>query len=156
MQVTAGAAGGWVFQARRMEIGRALNFTSEVAILEAVREFVREATSPLAPSEVALYQMELVVVEAVTNVIEHAYAGCSGQPIALEIRAQGRLVELTLRDRGRSFDLVAHPDPDVAQRVAQGQRGGLGVFLMRQLLDNLALEREAGWNVMRMRFKLDP
>ena len=138
-----------------MVVERALHFSSEVAVLEAVREFVREATNPLEPSEASLYQLELVVVEAVTNVIEHAYGGAQGQPIELEIGSQGRVVHLTLRDRGEAFDLVTHLDPDVGQHLAQGRRGGLGVFLMRQLLEDLALSREEGWNVLRMRFRLE-
>lgn len=133
-------------------VERALTFTSEVLVLEAVRDFVREATLAVEPSEAALYRLQLVVVEAVTNVIEHAYEGEAGRPIELEIACQGRTVKMTLRDRGRPFDLVSHPDPDISGHLTQGQKGGLGVFLMRQLLEELSLQRENGWNVLRMRF----
>ncbi len=137
-------------------MAHALHFTSDVARLEEVREFVREATNGLRPSETSLFELQLVVVEAVTNVIEHAYEGAAGKPLFLEIECEGRDILLTLRDRGRPFDLGSHPDPDIARHVAGGNRGGLGVFLMRSLLADLALDREDGWNVLRMRFGLEP
>ena len=136
-------------------MANALHFTSDVARLEEVRQFVREATDGLRPSETSLFELQLVVVEAVTNVIEHAYQGIAGKPIFLEIECAGRDILLTLRDRGHPFDLGSHPDLDVARHVADGNRGGLGVFLMRRFLSDLALAREDGWNVMRMRFGLD-
>ncbi len=137
-------------------MAKALHFTSDVGRLEEVRQFVREATDGLLPSETSLFELQLVVVEAVTNVIEHAYEGMAGKPIFLEIEGSGHDISLTLRDQGLPFDLGSHPDLDIARHVADGARSGLGVFLMRRLLSALALDREGGWNVMRMRFELDP
>ncbi|MBM3273749.1 MAG: ATP-binding protein, partial [Candidatus Sericytochromatia bacterium] len=87
-------------------------FTSDVTVIDAVREFVKEQADARGFEEEDVYSLQLAVVEAVTNVIVHAYEGEVGHPIWLEAETDEAGLTFVLRDQGRQFDIVAHPDPD--------------------------------------------
>jgi serine/threonine-protein kinase RsbW len=132
-----------------------MQFTSDVTVIDAVRDFVRDQAASSGFKDESVYSLQLAVVEAVTNVIVHAYEGELGHPIWLDVERDEGGLTFTLRDRGRGFDMKAHPDPDLKRHLAENIRGGLGVFLMRRLLDELELRRDGSCNVLRMRKRLD-
>jgi serine/threonine-protein kinase RsbW len=131
-----------------------LHFTSDVAIIESVREFVKGHAAANGFGDENVYTLQLAVVEAVTNVIVHAYEGEIGHPIWLEAQVDADALTFVVRDQGREFDLRSHPDPDLKRHMADKIRGGLGVYLMRKLMDELELRREGPFNVLRMRKRL--
>ena len=132
-----------------------IHFTSDVAVIESVREFVKHQAAATGFADENVYTLQLAVVEALTNVIVHAYKGELGQPIWLDVEADAEGLTFVLRDQGREFDLVSHPDPDLRRHMAERIRGGLGVYLMRKLMDELDLQREGAFNVLRMRKRLE-
>jgi serine/threonine-protein kinase RsbW len=129
-------------------------FTSDVTVIDAVREFVKNQADARGFEEENVYSLQLAVVEAVTNVIVHAYEGELGHPIWLEAEPDEAGLTFVLRDQGRQFDIVAHPDPDLKRHMAERIKGGLGVYLMRKLMDELELRREGAFNILRMRKRL--
>ncbi len=132
-----------------------LHFTSDVTVIDAVRDFVRDHAAASGFGDESVYSLQLAIVEAVTNVIVHAYEGEMGHPIWLEVEADASGMTFVLRDQGRGFDMKAHPDPDLKRHMAEHIRGGLGVYLMRKLMDELELRREGAYNILRMRKFLD-
>lgn len=131
-----------------------LHFTSDVAIIETVRAFVKDHAAAGGFADEHVYTLQLAVVEAVTNVIVHGYEGELGHPIWLEAHLDSEALTFIIRDMGREFDLRSHPDPDLRRHVAERIKGGLGVYLMRKLMDELDLRREGPYNVLRMRKRL--
>jgi anti-sigma regulatory factor (Ser/Thr protein kinase) len=116
-------------------------FPSDLGQLTALRTFLdaacRRAWSVEADDE-RLCQLELAAHEAVTNIIRHAYQGQPGRPIHLLIEADDETARVTLSHYGRDFDPDAVPAPDI-----EGNRfGGFGLYLIGQLVDEVAYTRD--------------
>jgi len=117
-----------------------LRVDAELAHLAQVRQFVETAALALgAPADIA-DALVLAVDECATNVIEHGYGGRGGQ-LEVEIRRDGRAVDavliVVLRDNAPLFDPTQLPQPDVSRPLEERPVGGLGAFLVRQLVDRV-------------------
>jgi serine/threonine-protein kinase RsbW len=101
--------------------------------LSAIREFVAQASRDLDADELAIADLELAVDEICSNVIKHGYSGQGGRiEITVEPVAGG--VQVTVRDWGKSFDPQAVPVPDIDAPLEERPLGGLGLFLVRQVM----------------------
>ena len=98
-------------------------------------------------------EVELVLEEALVNVMEYAYPGQSGM-VTLVARSDTlqRLV-LEIRDRGELFNPLQREDPDVQSELMERPVGGLGIFLMKQLADGLSWQRQGIENCLIITFK---
>lgn len=110
--------------------------------LATIREFVAEAGRQLGLAGKTIRDLQLAVDEACTNVIEHAYGGRGGE-IQVRIEPTDQGLRVTIRDWGQAFDPEAVPVPDVTAPLEQRPLGGLGLFLMRQLMDRVEFEFDA-------------
>jgi serine/threonine-protein kinase RsbW len=110
------------------------------AVLEnvpAVTRCVARAARSVGFDEHALYQIELAVDEACANVVDHAYP--EGPPGDMEIVCcfgEGAL-SILVRDWGQGFDPGAVESPDIEAPLADRSLGGLGLFLVRQVMDHV-------------------
>ena len=96
----------------------------------------------------------LALEEALSNVIRH---GClPGQEYDIQVRfaASERAVEIELSDNARPFDPLSLPPPNLDLPIEQRKPGGLGVFLVRQLMDEVSYEFRGGRNQLRFRKQL--
>ena len=92
--------------------------------------------------EWGVYSLKLAVDEACTNIVQHAYGGRGGE-IEVTVEAVEEGVWVTLLDWGEPFDPASIPTPDVTASLDQRPLGGLGLFLMRQLMDEVHFEFDA-------------
>ncbi len=91
----------------------------------------------------------LALDEAASNVILHGYAGAPGE-VLVRARAAPGGVELLVADRAPPFDPLAAPLPDLDAPLEDRPTGGLGVYLIRRLMERAEYRREDGWNVFVM------
>jgi anti-sigma regulatory factor (Ser/Thr protein kinase) len=94
------------------------------------------------------FDLNLALEELFTNALRHG--GCEGMQQAMEVRLQaaGDGVRVEFRDRGRPFDPTAAPAPDLSVI------GGLGIHLVRGIMDDLEYQRAGEWNLITMRRSL--
>ena len=90
-------------------------------------------------------EIELAVEEAVMNIVSHAYAGKEGYAEISCRSADGSLL-IELADEGRPFNILDLPDPDVTADIDERKIGGLGVFFIKKLMDDVRYEREGNRN----------
>lgn len=84
-----------------------------------------------------IYAVQLAVDEASSNIIEHAYGGESQELIECTCTlAPGSLI-VSLKDCGHHFDASLISDPDLSSDIEERQPGGLGLYFMRQLMDEI-------------------
>ena len=86
------------------------------------------------------YSVELAVDEACTNIIEHAYRGSHDGEIECTCDARDDDLTIILRDHGRPFDVASVPEPDLKADLEDRKVGGLGVFLIHKLMDDVRFE----------------
>jgi serine/threonine-protein kinase RsbW len=116
-----------------------VSLPADLAQLTKIREFVLQAGRELDLEEGALFELQLAVDEACTNVIKHAYGGRGGT-IEVTVEPDEDGVRVIIRDWGRSFDVQSMPVPDVNLPLEQRELGGLGLFLMHQMVDDIHFE----------------
>jgi serine/threonine-protein kinase RsbW len=96
-----------------------------------VEAYAREAEF----TDDAIESFKIAVDEACTNIIKHAYQGDSSHKIDLAVIIEDERFTVRIRDKGRAFQLQGYSRPDIFH-LAKGRRaGGLGVHIMRQLMD---------------------
>lgn len=100
-----------------------------------------------------LFQLNLCLDEAVTNIISHGYESRPMPDPAFELNIERRLEEIhvELRDQGAPYDpLTCAPKPDLTSPLEDRNIGGLGVHFMRKTMDELYYERVGPHNVLKM------
>jgi serine phosphatase RsbU (regulator of sigma subunit)/anti-sigma regulatory factor (Ser/Thr protein kinase)/transposase len=131
-----------------------LKVPAEERHLAEIRDFVSEAGEKLLIPNRILANTKLAVDEACTNIIKHGYRDSSGS-IEVVITGNGREFSISIKDQGRPFDLRNVQSPDLKMYVENRKRGGLGVFLMNQLMDEVRYRHGHDGNVLLMAKKLD-
>src|SRR5512137_2227669 len=124
-------------------------FPAKFDHLDSMRQFAIQAATDIGMDEPSVCAVEMAMDEACSNIIEHAYEGIATGDIECTCDADGETLTIILRDHGRPFDVTAIPEPDISAVLEDRPIGGLGVFLMRQLMDEIRYDRmgESG-NVM--------
>jgi len=114
-----------------------INFPAKMSSLRIVRDFIEQIGKKYKFSEKIINSFKLVVDEACTNVIRHGYMDIKDGSIT--IRAIIRRLSLTfvIIDQGASFDPRQLKNPDLQKYIQIGKKGGLGIFMMRKLMDDI-------------------
>jgi serine/threonine-protein kinase RsbW len=107
--------------------------------LDEIRDFVGEAAKQVGFSDKEIYSIQLAADEASSNIIEHAYAGKKGK-IEIDCILLERGLKIVMHDRGKSFDPSSVPEPNVKADLSERKIGGLGMYLMRKLMDEVTYE----------------
>ena len=95
--------------------------------------------------------INLALEEAVSNVMLYAYPGKSGQVLVeCEMKRNKGQAIFTITDSGVPFDPTQQEDPDVTQSAEERPIGGLGIFLVRQIMDDIRYERKNGKNILTL------
>jgi serine/threonine-protein kinase RsbW len=121
-----------------------IHIESRTERLSAVREFVSDAARSFGFSEEDVGKIALAVDEACTNVIKHAYKFDPSREIAISVKGADRAFMVSIRDSGRAFDPTGIHQPDMKEYMTHFRRGGLGVYLMRSLMDKVEYNIEPG------------
>ena len=97
-----------------------------------------------------VFNLNLVLEEAVSNVIFYAYPKEEHQEIVLTAKMSNKSLIFVLTDSGKEFDPTQAPDVDVALSAEERKIGGLGIFLIRQIMNKVEYQRIEGKNVLTL------
>ena len=130
-----------------------LKIPSQTDNLEIIREFVSNLAAKAGFNNDDVDKIELAVDEACANVIKHAYNKKDDKEqlidIAIEIDYNKFVVIVT--DKGKGFDISRIKEPNMTEYLAEMRVGGLGIFLMRSLMDEVNFNiQPGGKNQVRM------
>ncbi len=128
------------------------NRLAEIARLgERLGEFA--AVHQLAPS--VLYDLNLALEEAVTNIISHGYSDHREHEILVRIRVESGEVIAEVKDDAPAFNPLTAPDADVTAPLDERTAGGLGIHLMRKLMDEIEYQRLEDGNLLIMKKNIE-
>lgn len=131
-----------------------LSIESRLDHVALVGEAAGAAFACFGFAEAVRAELELCVVEAVSNSIRHAYRGEAGRPVTVRIRGNEAGVEVRVLDEGLPVPhenrTPREPDWDPAD-LASIPEGGRGVFLIHSLMDSVAYEQDGAANVLVMK-----
>ena len=128
-----------------------LEVKAKLENLAVIDDFITESMKQLGMKKDETLQVRLAVNEACTNIIQHAYSGESEEPIIVLCSMSGNDLVIEIRDWGKPFDPDAVPQPDIESELFERKEGGVGIFLMRQMMNDVRYVFRAGrYNELRM------
>ena len=133
-----------------------LNIRNDIQSLPLVNEWIEQCCEEAGLGLDWVMKFQLVIEEMVSNVIFYAYDP-QQQEAAIELRftwEAGR-VSILLRDWGKPFDPTAKEDPDITLSVDDRPIGGLGIFMVKQLMDEVRYERVGSSNLLTLQKRIN-
>lgn len=114
-----------------------IRIPSQTDQLHLVREFISREAMVAGFDEEATSKIALAVDEACTNVIKHSYEFAPNYFLDIRVQVGNGKFEIVIRHSGKSFDPSAVKSPNMREYMSQYRRGGLGMHLMRSLMDTV-------------------
>ena len=122
--------------------------------LEVIGEFVTSSMRQIGADDKSIFEVQLVVDEACTNIMQYAY-GDEGGTISIHCQRVDDDFVVSIRDRGKPFDPNSVVPPDLGADLSERKIGGLGIFFMHRMMDEVSytFDPEKG-NELTMRKRL--
>ena len=133
---------------------KSIILANNISEITRLYEFIEELGNDFSLSPDIVFNLNLVLEEAVVNIINYAYPKEEHQSIYLSARMHEGSIVLVLTDTGKEFDPTAAPEADVTLSADDRQIGGLGIFLIRQIMNEVKYERIEGKNVLTLEKKV--
>ncbi len=121
-----------------------LRIPSQTDNLEIIREFVSKIARKVGFQDEDTGKIELAVDEACTNVIEHAYGKDERKVIDIDVQIEPDKFTITITDQGKGFDPHKIRKPVMKDYLAEMRVGGLGIYLMQTLMDEIDFDIKGG------------
>ena len=133
---------------------KSIVLANDISEITRLYEFIENMGNDFSLSPDVVFNLNLVLEEAVVNIINYAYPKEEHQYIYLSATMKDGSIVLVLTDTGKEFDPTAAPEADITLSADERQIGGLGIFLIRQIMNEVKYERIEGKNVLTLEKKL--
>jgi len=128
-----------------------LRVPAHIDYLADLRNFVTQVGRKHRIPDKIIKAFKLAIDEAATNIIRHAYRGMEGEAfITMRAIVRRQSITVSLIDQGKYFDPQQIKEPDLQRYVQIGKRGGLGIFIMRRLMDDIDYRKTEEGNELRL------
>jgi serine/threonine-protein kinase RsbW len=128
-----------------------IRIKNRVEELERVNAFIEEIGEELELSMEMQLNLNLVMEEMVSNIIFYAYPEGTEAEIELKAESDGKELTFVLTDQGREFDPTLTDDVDMDTNPAERDLGGMGIFIVRNIMNNVTYQRLEGKNLLTMK-----
>jgi len=128
---------------------------SEIDNIPAVSAQLEEAMGAWGFSAEEILDTQLAVEEVITNIIVHGYKKPGGG-IHLSCKGSPDLVRIRVADSAPQFDPLSVPEPELEGDIDERRIGGLGIYLVRQVMDALSYRYEDGRNILTLEKRRSP
>ena len=137
-------------------ICRRLTIVNEVDEISRLAGFIDEMAQQADIDPALAMSLNLALEEAVTNVVLYAYPEGQAGTVDIQATVCDGLLTFVVTDTGKAFDPTTQvADADITLSAEQRPIGGLGVFLVKQIMDTVAYRRSDGKNILTLCKRLD-
>ena len=127
----------------------ALRLSADREAFDTLRQWLSEIAAELNLTERVKKQLLIACDEIFTNIATHAYAENSGEAvISIEFEPDSGILRIIFCDSGKEFDPLEAPSPDVTAKLADRAIGGLGIFMVKKMMDSITYRREGDFNIL--------
>jgi serine/threonine-protein kinase RsbW len=127
-----------------------LNIACQTSALSQLRTFLQHSLSGVSLTEIEKHQVTLAVEEVCANLIIHSH-GCNPKDhIQLEIKDSAQKLIFEISDQGEAFNILTYEAPDLKKVMVEKRKGGLGIILVKKIMDEIEFESENGTNTCRL------
>ena len=132
-----------------------LTIEAKTSNIEAVTDFVNEQLEALDCPMKAQMQIDIAIDELFSNIAHYAYNPEIGQAtVRVEVVEDPLSVVITFIDNGVSYDPLAKADPDTTLSAEERDIGGLGIYMVKKSMDEIAYEYKDGQNILKIKKNL--
>ena len=133
-----------------VRLQRSLTLPNDINTIPQLNEFIDAVCEELEIDMALAMSLNLAMEEAVVNVMDYAYPEGTEGEVDIEAIADEAQLHFTISDSGKPFDPTAKEEVDTTLSAEERPIGGLGIHLIRQLMDNISYERKDGKNILRL------
>jgi serine/threonine-protein kinase RsbW len=130
-----------------MEKAFELTLKAEIGEIPGVSAALEQLMQVHSFSNEEILDTQLAVEEAVTNIILHGFGGLAGK-IHITGHATRGIIEIRIEDTAPPFNPLSVPDPDFTPDIRSRSMGGLGIFLIRKVMDEVIYRNDQGKNIL--------
>ena len=132
-----------------------ITIKNEVNELENVARFVEEIGEELGLGMELQMNLNLVMEEMVSNIIFYAYPEGTQASIELMAESDGKELTFVLSDQGREFDPTVMDEADIDTNPADRELGGMGIFIVKNIMNQVTYQRLEGKNLLTMKKEIE-
>lgn len=123
--------------------------------LPKVQELVEEQLEQLACPVKTQMQVDMAIEEIFSNIAFYAYhPGTGSVAVCVEAAENPPAVVITFTDNGVPYDPLARADPDVTLSAEEREIGGLGIYMVKKIMDEISYAYQGGQNILRIKKKI--
>jgi serine/threonine-protein kinase RsbW len=126
-----------------------LQVNGELESLSLISEFLVNSLNKFGMGDHDLFQTQIAVDEAVTNIIEHGELAPPNK-ITLKCEKKGDRIQVIIEDKGKPFDPTTLAEPDITVPLEERKTGGLGVYFIKKYMNQVKYEYKDGHNILTM------
>jgi len=132
--------------------GEYMKFIANIEQLHPILDWIREEIAEMEFDRQTLHKIELASEEVIINIIHHAYEGrAETVEVMVKLSLERKSVEIIFKDFGPPFNPLDAKVPDPLTALEEREIGGLGIYFVRQLMDEVSYSREKDQNVLALR-----
>ena len=132
-----------------------LNLAAEIAEFDRLRIWLQEFAQKLELPEETTSRLLIAADEVFTNIASYAYPGTSGE-VEVSAEQDGAMLRLTFTDSGKPFDPLRADDPNTKGPLSERKIGGLGIFVVKKMMDKVEYRRENDRNILTLTKRISP
>lgn len=132
-------------------MGKELILRNKREDISLLAPFIEEFASQAGVPEELVFSFNLALEEAVSNVILYAYPPDEEHTATLVACREGNRITFILSDTGKEFDPTAVPEADITLSAEEREIGGLGIFLVKQIMDTVEYQRSGDKNILTLK-----
>lgn len=129
---------------------KSITLSNDIREMPWLAAFVDEVCEEAGLSRAVTMQMNLALEESVVNVMKYAYPSGTHGKVTVEAQVNDVRLKFTIIDSGVPFDPTVKADADTTLSVEERPIGGLGIHIIRQIMDSIKYERLDGYNVLTL------
>lgn len=134
----------------RKKTHRQLIIGNDLAKLNQVVSFLDKLKEEWMLPQNLIMPLNLVLEEAITNIIFYAYEKGSQNQITIDFEKRDNEIGIKIIDNGKPFDPTKKSDPDITLPVEERPIGGLGILLIKKIMDRVIYQRQENHNILLM------
>ena len=134
-----------------VRLQRSLTLPNDISTIPQLSEFIESFCDEAGIGMETTMSLNLALEEAVVNVMDYAYPKDTAGHVNIDVRTDADCVVFVITDNGIPFDPTAMKDVDTTLPLEERSIGGLGIFLTRQIMDDISYERSNDKNILTLK-----
>lgn len=128
-----------------------ISVSCEKSNLQRIRVFIIDVLRGQHLSDVEVHSMVLAVDEVCANLMIHSNNCSPNHSINVEVNIKGKgKIVFDIIDKGSGFDLRKYPEPDLNEIIQKKKKGGVGLMLVRRIMDDIDFINKKDYNIVRL------